>query len=84
MFSFENLMPLKFFWDMEARKFDINEKCVINFKKLHFSEKSKQVFSFCKIKSVQAHEIGGLALQKKKLEKIVLTIRTTGTNVDFC
>ena len=31
------------------------------------------------MKSVQAHEIVGLALQKK----IVLTMRTTGTNVDF-
>ena len=25
--------------------------------------------SFCKMKNVQAHEVGGLALQKKKLEK---------------
>ena len=32
-------------------------------KKLLFSEK---VLSFCKMKNVQAHEIGGLALQKKK------------------
>ena len=37
------------------------------------------------MKNVQEHEIGGLALQKeKKLEKIMLTMRTTGTNVDFC
>ena len=41
--------------------------------------------SFYKMKNVQAHEIGGLAPQKKKkIEKIVLTMRTTGTNVDFC
>ena len=40
--------------------------------------------SFCKMKNVQAHEIGGLALQKKKIEKILLNMRTTGTNVDFC
>ena len=33
------------------------------------------------MKNAQAHEIGGLALQKKK---IMLTMRTTGTNVDFC
>ena len=37
------------------------------------------------MKNVQAHEIGGLALQKKKIgTKIMLTMRTTGTNVDFC
>ena len=35
-------------------------------KKSLFSKKSWQVFSFCKMKNVQAHEIGGLALQKKK------------------
>ena len=38
-------------------------------KKLRFSEKSYQVLSFCKMKNVQAHEIGGLALQKKKIRK---------------
>ena len=38
-------------------------------KKSLFSEKSYQVLSFCKMKNVQAHEIGGLALQKKKIEK---------------
>ena len=38
-------------------------------KKSLFSEKSWQVLSFCKIKNVQAHEIGGLALQKKKNRK---------------
>ena len=38
-------------------------------KKSLFSEKSKQVLSFCKMKNVQAHEIGELALQKKKIEK---------------
>ena len=31
-----------------------------------FRKKSKQALSFCKMKSVQAHEIGGLSLQKKK------------------
>ena len=36
------------------------------------------------MKNVQAREIGGLALQKKKLDKIVLPMPTTGTNVDFC
>ena len=39
-------------------------------KKLLFSEKSWQVLSFCKMKNVQAHEIGGLVLQKKKIRKI--------------
>ena len=44
-------------------------------KKSHISEKSKQVLSFCKIKSLQAHEIGGLVLQEKKNRKKVLTMR---------
>ena len=38
-------------------------------KKSLFSEKSYQVSSFCKMKNVQAHEIGGPALQKKKIRK---------------
>ena len=37
------------------------------------------------MKNVQTHEIGGLALQKKEIrKKIMLTMRTTGTNLDFC
>ena len=50
-------------------------------KKSLLSEKSLQVLSFCKMKNVEAYEIGWLALQKKK---IVLTMRTTGTNDAFC
>ena len=69
-------MPQKLFWDIEGRKCDFTGKRCLKSKSL-FSENSKQVI--CKMKNVQAHEIGGLALQKKNIKKIVLTMRTTGT-----
>ena len=50
---------------------------------MQFLQKIIASLVICKMKSVQAHEIGGLALQKNLLEKIVLTMLTTGTNVDF-
>ena len=59
-------MPPKFFWDMEGRKCNFIRKRMFFKKKSLFSEKSYQVLSVCKMKNVQAHEIGGLALQKKK------------------
>ena len=78
-------MPPKFFWYMEGRKCDFTRKGCFSQKKSVLSEKSWQVLSFCKMKNVQAHEISGLALQKKKLEEnSVDYMRTTGTNVDFC
>ena len=49
-------MPLKFFWNMEGRKKPVFRKIM-------------QILSFCKMKSVQAHEIDRLAPKKTKFEK---------------
>ena len=75
-------MPPKFFWDMECRKCDFARKRIL--KKITIFRKIRASLVILQNEKRTAHEIGGLALQKKKIRKIVLTMRTTGTNVDFC
>ena len=67
-FQIRALMLLKDFAPGRVENANLHEKGCL--KKSLFSEKIIAVLSFCKMKSVQAHEIGWLALQKKKIEKI--------------
>ena len=74
MFSFGKSNATKILLGYGGRKCKFTRKKMFFKKNLIFQKKSKQVMSFCKMKS------GELAIQK---EKIVLTMRTTCTNVDF-
>ena len=65
-------MPLKVLLGYGGQKIQFYVK-KYGYKKITFSEKSYQVLSFSKMKSIQAHEIGGLALQKETNRKKMLT-----------
>ena len=61
-------MPPKFFWDMEGRKCNFIRKRMF-FQKITIFRKIIASLVILQMKNVQAHEIGRLALQKKKIEK---------------